>query len=204
MLTVSYFFVYIIRGAISDWAQFFLEEVKNYPRPIACTCSTWFELGGVFGGLFSGWMSDRIFKGKRIPVTVIFSSLVTLSLIAVWFSPSLISHPTISSYAIASVIGFPLFGVIGFFIFGPQMLIGMAAAELSSKKAAGSATGFVGLFAYLGAAMAGFPTGWLIGKFGWEAFFIGMVFCGILSVLVLLPIWKARARLMEESELDSV
>ena len=37
---------------------------------------------------------------------------------------------------------------IGFFVFGPQMLIGMAAAECSHKEAAGAATGFVGLFAY--------------------------------------------------------
>ena len=39
------------------------------------------------------------------------------------------------------------FFAIGFFIFGPQMLIGMA-AECSHKDAAGAATGFVGLFAY--------------------------------------------------------
>jgi sugar phosphate permease len=43
--------------------------------------------------------------------------------------------------------------LVGFFVFGPQMLIGMAAAELSHKKAAGAATGFVGWVAYLGAAV---------------------------------------------------
>lgn len=37
------------------------------------------------------------------------------------------------------------------------MLIGMAAAECSHKEAAGAATGFVGLFAYLGASLAGWP-----------------------------------------------
>ncbi len=49
------------------------------------------------------------------------------------------------------------FFTIGFFVFGPQMLIGMAAAECSHKEAAGAATGFVGLFAYLGASLAGWP-----------------------------------------------
>jgi sugar phosphate permease len=39
-------------------------------------------------------------------------------------------------------------------VFGPQMLIGMAAAECSHKEAAGAATGFVGLFAYLGASLS--------------------------------------------------
>ena len=46
---------------------------------------------------------------------------------------------------------------IGFFIFGPQMLIGMVAAELTHKKAAATSSGFAGCFAYIGAAMAGGP-----------------------------------------------
>ncbi|HAB98924.1 MAG TPA: MFS transporter family glucose-6-phosphate receptor UhpC, partial [Parachlamydiales bacterium] len=63
----------------------------------------------------------------------------------------------------------------GFFIFGPQMLIGMVPAELSHKKAAATATGFVGCFAYLGAAFAGGPLGAITKEWGWVTFFMILV-----------------------------
>lgn len=46
---------------------------------------------------------------------------------------------------------------IGLFIFGPQMLIGMAAVECSHKDSAGAATCFVRLFAYMGSNFSGYP-----------------------------------------------
>ena len=61
---------------------------------------------------------------------------------------------------------------IGFFIFGPQMLLGMAAAEATHKKAAATSSGFAGCFAYLGAAVAGGPLGIAIHFGGWDLFFV--------------------------------
>ena len=60
--------------------------------------------------------------------------------------------------------------LIGLLIFGPQMLIGIAAAELAHKKAAATATGFIGWIAYLGAATAGYPLGRITQDFGWKGF----------------------------------
>lgn len=57
------------------------------------------------------------------------------------------------------------------FVFGPQMMIGMAAAECARKDLAGTATGFVGLFSYLGAALASYPMSLAIEAWGWEGFF---------------------------------
>ena len=51
--------------------------------------------------------------------------------------------------------------VVGFLVFGPQLLIGMSAAELSHKKAAATSNGFVSCISYLGAAAAGYPLGTL-------------------------------------------
>ena len=83
-----------------------------------------------------------------------------------------------------------MFG-IGFFVFGPQMLICTAAAELSHREAAGASTGFVSFFAYLGAALAGYPIGKVIEIFNWNGFFICVGVCSALSLLLLLPLWKA-------------
>lgn len=78
-----------------------------------------------------------------------------------------------------------------FFVFGPQMLIGMAAAECSHKEAAGAATGFVGLFAYLGRRL-------LVGRWRkysiphWSGFFVVISIAAGISALLLLPFLNAQ------------
>ncbi len=179
ILAISYFFVYVIRIAVSDWSVLFLVETKGYSLLQAGACVCWFEIGGCLGSLSAGWGSDRIFKGRRGPISAMFSLGVIFAVAAFWLSPG-------GSIGLDSVLLF----VIGFLIFGPQMLIGMAAAELSHKKAAGTATGFVGWISYLGAACAGYPLGKLTQEWGWEAFFIVLGCCGFISVCLLIPLWK--------------
>ena len=70
---------------------------------------------------------------------------------------------------------FGLLGIIGFLIFGPQMLTGIAAAEFTHKQAAGTSTGFAGCFSYIGAAVTGWPLGYIIQDFGWFGFFIALM-----------------------------
>lgn len=82
--------------------------------------------------------------------------------------------------------------LIGLFVFGPQMLIGVAAAELSHKKAAATATGFAGCFAYLGAATAGYPLGRIIRDYGWGQYFILLAICSFLAAAVVLPLWSIK------------
>ena len=180
-LAIAYFFIYIIRTAFNDWTVMFLMEEKGYSMIAAGTTIFWFEIGGFLGSLAAGWSSDYIFKGKRNPVNVLFTLFVTFAVLALWKLPAI-------NLAIQSLL---LFG-IGFFIFGPQMLIGMAAAELSHKKAAGTATGFAGWFAYAGAAVAGGPLGAVARDWGWEGFFVIITACGIIALLLLIPLWKVK------------
>ena len=183
VLAISYFFVYIVRIAIYDWIQLYLMEKKGYSLMIAGSCVFWFEIGGIFGSLAAGFLSDTIFHGRRGPVNIVFTVGVIVNLLFLWLIPS-VSLVTIS---IATF-------VFGFLIFGPQMLIGMAAAELVDKEAAGTATGFAGLFAYVGAACAGWPVGWIIEEFGWSSFFFFLSICASIAVLLLLPLWSKGTR----------
>ncbi len=81
-----------------------------------------------------------------------------------------------------------------FFVFGPQMMIGMAAAECSHKDVAGTATGFVGLFGYLGAALASYPVSLIIEQFSWEGFFSVITLAAASIGLLILPFVKAQQR----------
>jgi len=73
---------------------------------------------------------------------------------------------------------------IGFFIYGPIMIIGLHALDLVSKKAAGTAAGFTGFFGYVfGSAVAGTGVGWIADKWGWNGVFGSMVACFVLTTL---------------------
>lgn len=182
-LACTYFFVYIIRQAFNDWTVLYLVESKGYSQLGAGGVVVWFEVGGVFGSLLAGWGSDTLFQGRRGPVNALFCLAVCVVIGMFYYSPE--ASTVIDSFMIF---------MIGFLIFGPQMLIGMAAAELSHKKAAATATGFVGWVAYAGAAVAGYPLGKLTEVYGWDGFFTALGACAAISTVLLLPLWSVRSR----------
>lgn len=181
LLAFASFFVYIVRMAINDWSALYLIEMKKYSMIQANACVSLFEIGGLFGMLAAGWLSDKLCSGKRGPMNVFFSLGMMGAVVCFWLMPE-------ASVFIDSAILFS----IGFFLFGPQMLIGLTAAELSHKKAAGTASGFAGWFAYFGAASAGYPLGKIAQEFGWSGYFLILTACGIITVLLFLPMWSAK------------
>jgi MFS transporter, OPA family, sugar phosphate sensor protein UhpC len=181
VLAISYFFVYVVRQAVNDYGALFLMKHKGYSMFAANGSVFWFEAGGVCGSLAAGWASDKIFKGRRGPINVLFSLAVIFGLVGLYMVPAGMIY-----------LDYLLMFTVGFFIFGPQMLIGMAAAELSHKKAAGSASGFTGWVAYLGAATAGYPITKVIESNGWYGFFVALAISATVSVFMLLPLWRVK------------
>lgn len=181
LLAIASFFVYIVRMAIDGWSALYLIETQNYSMIKANACVSLFEIGGLFGMLVVGWLSDKLCAGRRGPMNVIFSLGMLGALLVLWLVPN-------ASLLVNSAAMF----MIGFFLFGPQMLIGLAAAELSHKKAAGTASGFAGWFAYFGAAAAGYPLGKVAQELGWSDYFLILTVCSTMTVLLFLPMWNAR------------
>lgn len=181
LLALASFFVYIVRMAINDWSALYLIETKKYSMIKANACVSLFEIGGLFGMLVAGWLSDKLCSGRRGPMNVLFSFGMVGSVLFLWLFPQ-------ATMLLDSVTMF----TIGFFLFGPQMLIGLTAAELSHKKAAGTASGFAGWFAYFGAASAGYPLGKIAQEYGWNGYFIILMACGIITVFLFLPMWNAK------------
>ncbi|MDP0589381.1 MAG: MFS transporter family glucose-6-phosphate receptor UhpC [Candidatus Endonucleobacter bathymodioli] len=167
--------VYIVRTAMNDWGNLYLTEVHGFDLVTANSAVTFFEIGGFLGSLVAGWGSDKFFKGSRGPMNFIFALGVLLASIIFLWEPS-------SSYIVLTA----CFFFIGFFIFGPQMLLGMAAAEHSDKEAAGAATGFIGLFSYAGAALAGYPIAKIVEYYQWSGFFIVITISAAITAALLL------------------
>lgn len=183
MLAIAYFFIYVIRTGANDWTALYLVETKGYSRIGANGCVSCFDVGGFFGNLAAGWSSDRLFRAKRGPVNFLFALGAAFAVFVFWIIPE--GYPILDS---------SMMFLIGFMIFGPQMLIGLAAAELSHKSASATAVGFVGIFAYMGAAFAGYPLAAITHAMGWDGFFIAMIISGVISIILLLPLWSVTAQ----------
>lgn len=176
LLSLTYVMVYVVRTSINDWSNIYLTEARGFDILSANSTISYFEIGGFLGSLFAGWGSDFFFKGRRGPINLIFAIGVVVALFLLW-------KLNTASYIIYSCIYF----MTGFFIFGPQMLVGIMAAEASHKDAAGAAVGFVSLFGYVGAALSGYPVAKAIEAFHWHGFFTIILGTSVLAAICLLP-----------------
>ncbi len=168
-------FIYFVRYGVLDWAPMYLEQVKHMDLANSSWSYFAFEIAGIFGTILCGWLSDKVFKGRRGPVTIIYMLLVMLAVYIYWNSASAM----VTNVAMAA---------IGFLIYGPVMLIGVSALDLVPKKAAGTAAGFTGLFGYLlgSAVFANIGMGYIFEHFGWDGGFILLLSaCAVTVVLML-------------------
>lgn len=188
-LSAANFFVYVVRTGFNDWTMLYLSEVKGMSLLEAGITIPWFEAGGVVGMLVAGFCSDRLFNGNRGIISFLFMAFLLIPTSLFWFNVA-------NNYIFDSALMFS----IGFFLFGPQMLIGCAAAEKSHKDAAATASGFAGTFGYLGAAAAGYPFGYLLDQYGWSGFFIAMMIAACGGALCFMPFcWSSVNKLAKEA-----
>ncbi len=192
VLAIAYFFTYVVRIAVNDWGPLYLAEMKGFSPLSAAACVSWFEVGGFFGILVAGWGSDYWFQGKRIPLVVIAFMGLIFSLLGFWYLEA-------EQFILTSII----IGLIGFLVFIPQMLVGLAAAEFVTKKAASTSNGFASFCSSFGAVMAGYPLGKVAEIYGWHEFMMILVACSAIGMIVLLPIWSVQAgtRKVEEGSI---
>ncbi|MBR1425463.1 MFS transporter [bacterium] len=187
ILAVSYVFVYIIRFGTEDWLVKFLVEVKGNSLTLASTKLSSLALVGSAGAIFAGVISDKVYKGNRTPINIVFLICLILSLLAFAKNPA---DNHIMDYIYAAM--------IGVFTAGPQMLIGgLCAVESSSKRVASASIGFTGVFGYVGAALSAGGTGVVVDRFGWSgaiAFWVIATMICVLMCVALLIFEQVRKR----------
>lgn len=154
LLAIAYIFVYIIRFGAEDWMIMYLKNAKGIGLQDATGMIASLPLVGIVGTMCAGIISDKLFKGKRAPVNLIYLVGVVLTIIALKFN----TNPSLN---------YVIIGLLGAFTYGPQMMIGgLCAVESSSKKVASAASGFTGTFGYIGAFLSATGTGFLVDKLG--------------------------------------
>jgi len=176
--------VYLVRYGILDWAPTYLKEAKGFSMEETGWAYFAYEYAGIPGTLLCGWISDKVFSGRRAPAIIIYMVLVMIAIIVYWQNPP--GHLLIDNIALIA---------IGFLIYGPVMLIGVQALDLVPKKAAGTAAGLTGLFGYLGGALfANVAVGYLVDYWGWDAAFILFVIACVLAIVLTSLTWNTEKR----------
>jgi MFS transporter, OPA family, glycerol-3-phosphate transporter len=166
-------FCYFVRYGVVNWIPTYLETAKGFSFRQSSLAWSLYEYAAIPGTIACGWISDRWFRGKRAPATMLFMALTLVAVIVYWLN---MKGPLWLDYTALIA--------IGFLVYGPIMIIGLHALDLVPKKAAGTAAGFTGFFGYVfGSATAGTGVGWIADRFGWSGVFTAMVACCLLTIL---------------------
>lgn len=178
-IAISNAFVYMVRYGCLDWAPAMLKD-----KGIDLTEAGWayfaYEYAAIPGTIICGIVSDKLFHGKRSMPTVIFMLLVAVFIGLYWYAFNM-ATPNLA-LIVTCMIG------IGFFIYGPVMLIGVQALDLAPKNAAGTAAGFTGFFGYFfgTAILANYIVGLVAENVSWDATFAMLLGACALSIVFML------------------
>jgi sugar phosphate permease len=181
LLALALAFLNACRFGFLDWGISYLKEVQGVGIGKAALNCAILPVGGSIGALATGWATDRLFGGRRAPVICTLLALLGVLTLA---------YGTVARTSFAGTVA--LLVVIGFAIFGPQViLVGTAPADLARRGTAAAAAGFVDFMGYMGAfvgdQVTGFVVdhahtqGWTIAVYVWA----GWAFAAALATAVL-------------------
>ena len=193
ILALSSAFMYISRYAVNSWGVFYLEAQKGYSTLDASFIISINSVCGIVGTVLSGFVSDKLFGGKRNAPALIFGLLNVAALCLFLLVPG--THLWVDALAMV------LFGLsIGVLL---CFLGGLMAVDIAPRNASGAALGVVGIASYVGAGVQDVMSGVLIeghksvvnGVEVYDFTAINWFWIGaaVLSVLCALMVWNAKA-----------
>jgi OPA family glycerol-3-phosphate transporter-like MFS transporter len=190
LLAIANFFAYITRYSMLDWGPTYLREAKGGTIDDGWRGMMAIEFGGIPSTILFGWVSDRL-DGRRGLV----ATLCMLPIIGAF--AAIIVTPTGYLW-----IDFLMLMTIGFFVYPVINLIVIAALDIASKKAIGTAAGFIGLFGYLGKMAQAKGFGRVVDNYSatlgaesaWMIVLYTILLCAVVATLLLALMWRMRPR----------
>jgi OPA family glycerol-3-phosphate transporter-like MFS transporter len=190
LLAIANFFAYITRYSMLDWGPMYLREAKAGTIDDGWMGLMAIEFGGIPSTILFGWLSDRL-DGRRgmvatlcmIPIIAAFTAIIYIPPGYLWLD-------------------FLMLMTVGFFVYPVINLIVIAALDIVSKKAIGTAAGFIGLFGYLGKMVQAKGFGRIVDQYtdplgvegAWMIVLYSILICGAIAALLLALMWRVRPR----------
>jgi OPA family glycerol-3-phosphate transporter-like MFS transporter/OPA family sugar phosphate sensor protein UhpC-like MFS transporter len=182
LVSAANFFVYTIRFAVFDWGPTLLKEAKGIELTHASWMIAGFEVAGLAGMIATGFLTDRWFGGRGVPLSLLSMLLCGLSIYLFWIAPA-------SSFWLNAA----LLMSAGFFVYGPQALVAVVVANLATKRAAATAVGLTSIFGYASTTLSGYGIGWLAEHYGWGPAFGGVIIAALAGAALFAAALPARA-----------
>ena len=180
IVALGLFWLNIVRYGFMSWAPTYMFEIQGASISTAAYKAMALPLAGSLGALCAGWLTDKHFQSRRAPVAAIM--LLLLAVFA-WLYPQVpVGNWILSLLCLLA---------IGFMTYGPHVLmVGIMPMDLGTRKAASSVTGFIDGFGYIGAALTGIFSGWLVDNYSWDAAFNFWVISAIVACLLMVIVWN--------------
>jgi MFS transporter, OPA family, glycerol-3-phosphate transporter len=166
-----------VRQGIDQWFPLFMREVHHVDYQSAQFQFLAFSIPLVAsaGSLISGFISDKIFHGRRAPVAAVLYFLETLVILS-----------AAQFHSVNAAIFFLV--LISLTANSTHSILGTAAAmDIGGAKMAGFAAGVIDSFQYFGGSLAGYFLGALLDR-SWGNYFYFMVPFGIIGGVLMLSI----------------
>ncbi|KAA3616303.1 MAG: MFS transporter [Calditrichaeota bacterium] len=194
IVAIANFFVYIVRYSMLDWGPTYLREIKNATLTDGGIAVLIIEFGGIPSTLLMGWISDKV-GGRRGMVSLLCMIPIFMAFTGIYLNPA--GHLWLDLTFLA---------IIGFFIYPPVMLLGVFGLDLTSKKAVGTAAGFIGLFGYIGRTVQAKGFGWIVHHYGnlygletgWNYVIFAILACTICAIVLLGFTWNFKPKSVSE------
>ncbi len=186
--------MYMTRYAINSWGILYLQEAKGYTLIESGAILSLNTFAGIAGCVAYGYISDKFFSARRPPVTLIFGVIEVIALFVIFFTPP--GHVIVLTTAFF-VYGFTLSGLLA-------VLGGLFAIDISPRKAAGAAMGFIGVFSYIGAGLQDQISGFLIDRnsieidgilnYNFNPVIIYWIGSSIISMILAATLWRVKVK----------
>ena len=152
LVGIFYFFIKFIRYALWSWAPYLLQQHYGMKGSDAGFVSTTFDIAGFAGVIALGVLSDRLFRGRRVGISMVFILSMTAACVALYLFGS------------RSIVLFTVcMGLIGFTLYGPDAILTSAGAiDVGSKAGATRAAGIINGLGSIGAVAQEFLLGRLL------------------------------------------
>jgi OPA family sugar phosphate sensor protein UhpC-like MFS transporter len=184
LLGLVYFLVKMPRYLFFNWAPVYIDAQLGTGTFKSSLLGGLYDIATPFAVLFGGYVSDKIFRSKRMPLSIL--GLIGSAILMLSFS---------GLPATALGLGLGLFG-IGFLLNIPDSLVsGTAAIDFGTKKGASTAAGFINGMGSVGAIIGGTLPGWIQKVIGpdrppWPYTFAVMGVALALAAVLLIPKWN--------------
>jgi len=182
LVSFANFFVYALRYAVFDWGPTLLLEVKHIEIMHGSAMIAGFEVFGLIGALLGGWITDRFLGGRAGRACIVYMALAGVSIFLFWKVPPRSEWLTTG-----------LLCATGFFVYGPQCLLAIVAANLATKRAAATAVGLTSIFGYASTTLSGIGLGYIFQHYGWDVGFEVVLGCAVIGTLLFVAVWPAKA-----------